>query len=167
MLHGWGHIQPEAGPGASVSFSLLLGSSVDDDTDRVCGDVTRASQGQRRSVPPCQAMPHQLRPLKHPVMLPASVPPCSSIDQAAALRVFAFTVSTCSSRVRIIARVSRSPSISSPDPATPVATSALWALGLGSAWVLAWPPARRRQTAAVRLLSSTGQVRPRAAERRG
>ena len=32
---------------------------------------------------------------------------------------------------------------SAARPATPVATSALWALGMGSTWVLARPPARR------------------------
>ena len=96
-----GRIQPEAGPGASVSFGLLFGSSVDDDTDGVCADVTRASQGQRRSLAPCQALPHQLRPPRRPVML-----------QPIALRVFAFTVPTCSCSVRVIARASRSSSLS-------------------------------------------------------
>ena len=81
MLHGWGHIQPEAGPGASVSFSLLLGSSVDDDTDGVCAEVSPASPGQRRSHAPCQALPHQLRPLRRPFMLPAYAVSVSYLQQ--------------------------------------------------------------------------------------
>ena len=78
---GRGRIQPEAGPGASVSFGLLFGSSVDDDTDGVCGDVTRASQGQRRSVAPCQALPHQLSPPKRPAVLSAHAFSMSSLQQ--------------------------------------------------------------------------------------
>ena len=82
---------------------LLFGSSADYDSDRVCADsLSQVIPGRRRSVAPCQAMPYQLSPPKRPVVLSASVPPsCSSIDQAAALRVFAFTVSTCSSSVRL------------------------------------------------------------------
>ena len=76
---GRGGIQPEAGPDASVSFGLLFGLSVDDDTDGVCGDVIRASQSQSSSVAPCQTLSHQLRALRRPVMLSASVAPCSSL----------------------------------------------------------------------------------------